>query len=350
MVGNVISRRKFVRVATSLGAVGLAAPAILRSARAANELVFVGFGGEYQAGQTKAFFEPFEKATGIKVVQTTGVDLAKLRAMVQSGNVEWDLVSIPDRLRYTAVQDGLLMPLDYGVIDAKKIMPELVTPHAIGGVTIPMLLTYSTKAYSADKAPRTWPEFWSLDRFPGQRGMYNGPVYTLEFALIADGVPKDKLYPLDVDRAFRSLDKIKSKLIWWSQMSQPGPMLKSGEIVLTPWVRSIAHMLAGEPLGISYEGAALTFEAWTVPKGAKNAAAAMRFIEFALQPRQQAELTKYIAYGPTNPEAMPLVDPKVAALLSSQPANKEKGFLLDGNYWGPNLEKLTERWNLWRLG
>ena len=109
------TRRQFRRTAAAAGVAGLALPAG-RARAAKNELVFVGFGGSYQEGQTKALFEPFEKETGIKIVQTTGVDLAKLRAQVQSKNVEWGLISIPDRLRYTAVKDGLLTPLDYKAI------------------------------------------------------------------------------------------------------------------------------------------------------------------------------------------------------------------------------------------
>src|SRR5215510_3601729 len=146
-----VTRRQFLKGATGAGALGLAFPSVVTRARAQgkNEIVFVGFGGTYQEGQTKALFEPFEKETGIKVIQTTGVDLAKLRAQVQSKNVEWDFISIPDRLRYTAVRDGLLMPLDYKVItNSKEIQPAaLVTEHAVGCVTIPMLLTYSTKTY-----------------------------------------------------------------------------------------------------------------------------------------------------------------------------------------------------------
>ncbi|WP_428245407.1 polyamine ABC transporter substrate-binding protein [Ferrovibrio sp.] len=344
------NRRRFIQTASALGAAAsFGAPFIASSARAANQLVFAGFGGAYQEGQAKALFEPFEKQTGIKIVQTTGVDLAKLRAQVQSGNLEWDFLALPDRVRYTAVRDELVMPLDYSVIDTSKIVKALVTPHAVGCVTIPMLMAYSTKHYTPEKAPKTWFDYWNIDGFPGQRGMYNGAVYTLEFALIADGVPKDKLYPLDLDRAFRSLDKIKSKLIWWSQMAQPGPMLAAGEIHVTPSVRAITAMLAGEPLAVSYEGAALTYEAWVVPKGTKNAANAMKFINFALQARNQAELTKYIAYGPTNSDAAEFVDPKARPHLSSNPENAAKGFLLSGDYWGPNLDKVTERWNEWRL-
>ncbi|MCD6672137.1 MAG: ABC transporter substrate-binding protein [Burkholderiaceae bacterium] len=350
MAGSELKRRRFLSAAGRVSAAAIAAPWVITPSKAATQLVFAGFGGDYQKGQTKALFEPFEKETGIRIVQTTGVDLAKLRAQVQSGNVEWDFIALPDRLRYTAVRDELVMPLDYSVIDTRRIVPSLVTSHAVGCVTIPMLLAYSTQVYpGGEKAPKNWREFWDVDGIPGQRGFYNGPVYSLEFALIADGVPRDKLYPLDIDRAFRSLDRIKSKVIWWSQMAQPGPMLKSGEIAVTPSVRAITSMLAGDPLGVSYDGAALTYEAWVVPKGGKNTADAMRFINFALRPERQAELTKYIAYGPTNLDAAPMVDEKARPHLSSNPENAAKGFLLSGDYWGPNLEKISERWNEWRL-
>src|SRR3979411_313709 len=132
------SRRQFLKTTAVVGTAGLAFPNVVTRARAAskNELVFVGFGGTYQDGQTKALFEPFEKETGIKVVQTTGVDLAKLQAQVQARNVEWVLISLPDRQRYTAVRQGLLQKLNYGIIDTKDVMPELVTENAVGAVTI----------------------------------------------------------------------------------------------------------------------------------------------------------------------------------------------------------------------
>src|SRR6059036_4021402 len=153
-----ISRRRFLGTAAAGALATATLPNVVR-AQGKKELVFVGFGGGYQEGQTKALFEPFEKETGIKVVQTTGVDLAKLRAQVQSKNVEWDLISIPDRLRYTAVKDDLVQRLNYSVINAKDVMPALVTEHAVGCVTIPMLLTYSTKAYTPGKAPISYAVF-----------------------------------------------------------------------------------------------------------------------------------------------------------------------------------------------
>jgi putative spermidine/putrescine transport system substrate-binding protein len=75
----------------------------------------------------------------------------------------------------------------------------------------------------------------------------------------------------------------------------------------------------------------------------------MKFINWALQAKPQAELTKYVAFGPTNTKAMPMVDPKLRPLLSSYPDNIKKGFLLSGDWWGPNLDQVNEAWNEWRL-
>src|SRR5687768_218257 len=61
------------------------------SAQGANTVVVASTGGRFQDGQRKAIFEPFEKATGIKVVEATGPTIARLKAMNMSGNVEWDV-------------------------------------------------------------------------------------------------------------------------------------------------------------------------------------------------------------------------------------------------------------------
>lgn len=343
------SRRQVVK-GLGAAAVALAAPAVIGTAKGqTKELVFVGFGGAYQEGQTKAYFEPFERETGIKIVQTTGVELAKLKSQVQSRNVEWDLITMPDRLRNTAVLDGLLEKLDYSRIDTTDILKETVTEHACGGITFAAQLTYNTQAFPAGGAPVSWADVWNTQKFPGRRGMYANPAYMLEFGLLADGVPKDKLYPLDIDRSLKSLDKFKKDAVWWTQFPQVGQQLLSKEIVMSPWTRGIQMVLDGQPIGISYDGAAISYEGWVIPKGSKNFDAATKFINFALDPVRQANLIKHIAYGPTNQKAFAHIDPKVAALLPSNPENFKKGFLFSGDWWGPNLTKATERFNEWRL-
>jgi putative spermidine/putrescine transport system substrate-binding protein len=343
------TRRHFLERTAAAVVGAVAAPYVSPALAQSKELVFVGFGGSYQDGQTKAYIEPFEKETGIKVTQTSGVELAKLRAQVQANHVEWDVTTLPDRLLFPALHDDLLMPLDYKVIGTDNIMKEVVRPHSIGHITLAMELTYSTKFYPSGKEPKNWSDFWNLDGVPGIRGMYNFPAYALEMALIADGVPKDKLYPLDVARAFKSLDKIKPKVVWWDQFPQPGIMLQSGEINMTPWTRGAPFILEGQPLGIAFDGEIASHENWVVPKNAPHADAAMKFINFALKPERQAALAKYTAFGPTNNEAWPLIDPKIARWLASSPENYQKAVIFDGAWWGDNLAKVSEQWDEWRL-
>ena len=347
-----VTRRQFLRGAAGAGALGLAFRSGVTPVRAQgkNEIVFVGFGGTYQEGQTKALFEPFEKETGIKVIQTTGVDVAKLRAQVQSKNVEWDFISIPDRLRYTAVRDGLLMPLDYKVINAKDVMPALVTEYAVGAVTIPMLLTYSKTAFPGSNAPRTWTDFWDAKKFPGTRSLYDRSHTSLAFALLADGVPLDKLYPLDIDRGFRKLDAIKPHIkVWWKEGSQSQQLIGDGEVDMIGMWNARAQELIdrGAPLEIVWNGAENYMGFWFVPKGTPRARLAWEFIAFAVEPRQQAAFCSRLPYGPSNPRAFDHVAPDVAAKMPTAPAHRASSFSPDAAWLVPNLPRLRERWAQW---
>jgi putative spermidine/putrescine transport system substrate-binding protein len=53
------------------------------------------YGGAFQDAQRKAYFEPFERLSGIKVIEAQGPDPAKVKAMVDTKNIEYDSVSFP---------------------------------------------------------------------------------------------------------------------------------------------------------------------------------------------------------------------------------------------------------------
>jgi len=213
-----------------------------------------------------------------------------------------------------------------------------------------MQLTYSKNFYKTGNQPKNWKEFWDVARVPGKRSLYNAPTYILEFALMADGVPKDKLYPLDVNRAFKSLNAIKDKVTWWDQFPQPGVMLQSGAIDVTGWTRgATAAYFDKQPVGLSFDDFVYVFESWAVPKGAPHYDAAMRFIDFAIKPERQAALCKYVTQGPTNTKAWPLIDPKIKELLPTDPVNIKRGIRFNTAWWGKNLNVTQERWNEWRL-
>ena len=142
------------RYVLKMGVLTAAASAATRAggpwiARAqSKQLVVCSWGGAYQEAQRKTMFQPFEKETGIKIVEASPTDYGKLKAMVQSGNVEWDLVDVGDLNVVAGAKDNLLEPLDYQQIDTKGVFPQVVHKYGIGTIYYSTVLAYSTKKYA----------------------------------------------------------------------------------------------------------------------------------------------------------------------------------------------------------
>ena len=175
------------------------------------QIVVNDSGGDMQNAMRQAFYNEYEKRYGIKIVSTSPVDLGKMRAMVQSGNVEWQVTEIDGESALLAERSGLLEPLDLKIIDLSQFPKHLqsrkfVFPKGVYAT----VMGYRTDVFPEGKRPQSWADFWDVQKFPGPRSMRNDPADNLEFALLADGVPLDKIYPIDVDRAFRKMDRSRS--------------------------------------------------------------------------------------------------------------------------------------------
>lgn len=84
-----------------------------------------------------------------------------------------------------------------------------------------------------------------------------------------------------------------------------------------------------------------------MPKGAKNQAAAEKFITFASDPKNQAEQTKYIPYGPANRDAIPLISPDILKDLPTNPENMKNSWEVNSIFWADNGDELRERFSAW---
>jgi putative spermidine/putrescine transport system substrate-binding protein len=216
------------------------------------------------------------------------------------------------------------------------------------------VLGYNSQAFPTGKQPRNWAEFWDIKKFAGPRMLADiaSGAIDLEFALLADGVPKDKLYPIDVNRAFKSLDRVRPSIRkFWDTGALSAQMLADKEVVLgSIWNgRLQAAADKGAPLAIEWSEAMLQSQYWAVLKGSKNAENAQRFIDFACQPELQAALAKMIPYGPTNRQAFKSIPADLAARLPSSPENRQKAFIQNGKWWADNRPMVSERWTQWLL-
>jgi|JI10StandDraft_1071094.scaffolds.fasta_scaffold75297_2 putative spermidine/putrescine transport system substrate-binding protein len=310
-------------------------------------------GGAMQSAMRRFFYDDFEKRYGIKVVNTSPVDAGKLRAMVETGNVEWTVTEIGGEDAIRAERSGLLERLDLGIIDLSRFPQHLqkreyVFPKSVYST----VMGYRSDIFKEGARPRNWADFWDVKRFPGPRTMQNAPVDNLEFALLADGVPADKLYPLDVDRAFRKLDQLKKDVaVWWTTGAQSAQLLIDGEAVMgTAWNgRYQAPIVQGAPLAIEWTGGAIKESAFGIPRGAKDAYWGQKFLALAAEAEPQGRYADVIGYPGLNLDATRYTDPKMIPFLPTSPDNLARQFWTDLAWWADNGQAVKERWSRWML-
>jgi putative spermidine/putrescine transport system substrate-binding protein len=360
------SRRQVLKASAALGAAAAAGPFFHVGPAKADkgELVVASWGGSWAKALREVMFDDFEKMTGIKVTDDGPPEAAKVKAMVESGNVTWDILDTDVPAILTMMKNNLLMPLDYSKIDADKLgkIPKVLHhSHAIGHKIYSFNIVYNSKTFPRGKQPASWADVWNGEKFKGARSFnFRGGIYPqLEFALLADGVATDQLYPLDVERAWRIYDKLRPLVTkWYGSHAEAIQLLSTGEvdIACTVGPRGISAKRAGAPIDVDYSQGKLAADNWAIVRGAKNPEAAHQFINFALAGERQAGMSKRDPYGPSNPDAFKFLSESEAADLTTSPANIKSQFWHGVDWWskvGPDnkteAERQTERYAAWML-
>ena len=156
---------------------------------------------------------------------------------------------------------------------------------------------------SIGKPPQSWAEFWDVERFPGIRSLRKTAQGTLEAALMADGVEPGQLYPLDLDRAIRSLRRIKPHIkAWWGSGAESQQLMKDGGIQMIGAcnARIDSVVTDGAPMKYTYNQGIMDFGCWAIVKGSKKKDLAMRILAEFVKREYQAEMSRLSKYGAAN--------------------------------------------------
>jgi len=353
MTRKIVGRREALMIG---GAVALASRgALAQEPPKPAQIVVNHSGGSMGTAMRKAFFNGFEKKYGIRVIETSPADFGKLRAMVESGNVTWDVVENDSQTVLAACAEGIIEKIDWNKLGLKR--EQFISADASDCV-VPSILYGTVFAYDTTKfkeAPQTIKDFFDIEKFPGKRGLQKSPFVNLEWALMADGVDTKDVYnvlgtPEGVDRAFKKLDSIKSNVVWWEAGAQPPQLLADGQVSMTSaWNGRIYKAINEDkkPFAIMWDHEALDWQGWTVVKGSKKVDLAYKYMAFAGRPDRQADQTNYISYGPGNKDAIANTNPKVKKDLPTNPDNMKTGFIVDAKFWADNGDSLRERFNVW---
>lgn len=334
-----------------LAALTGAAPSAAEPAR----LTVVGAGGVLQDAERKAFFEPFARETGTVLTEDSySGQMAKVRAMVASGSVSWDVMQVEQNTLLSGCAEGLFETLDWSKIGNREdYLPEAYSECGVGAFVWSMVPSYD-RAKLQD-GPQRWADLWDLDRWPGKRGFRQTAKMTLEIALLADGVKPADIYTVlatreGQDRAFAKLDAIKPSILWWTTGAESLERLAAGDVIATATFngRVAAANAGGRNFALIWDGQVFGIDYWAIVKGAPNRETAEKFIAFAASAPAQSVFPRHIAYGVTNRKAMEGIAPDLARNLPTTQANMGSAVGLDTEFWADNGEALEARFATWR--
>jgi putative spermidine/putrescine transport system substrate-binding protein len=345
-----ITRRSFISETAAGAGVAIMCPMLAESTVYAADkttLTICSYGGVYQDSQDKAYFKPYQETNpNVVIAQESPESNAKLKAMVESGNVTWDLaVSSSD---FGFDKDAKwLEPIDYSIIDRTQFTDDHAGNYRLGSDVEATLMAY--RKDKLKEPPQGFADFFDLKRFPGRRTVWKfaaGGIF--EIALLADGASPNNLYPIDVKRALNKLDTIKNQLIWWETGAQSVQYMVSGEAVIgVLWNGRAVSAGESAPVALAWSQWLPTDAWWVVPRGTRHKQAAMEALKYFTSPEAQDRFTSYLPYGPTNKLALAHVSDKYKSAL---PTEHDAGRIpMSFEWWSENLPKVDPVFQDWLL-
>lgn len=319
---------------------------VAEGALAGKTLTFVSYGGIFQDGQIKAL-EDFVQKSGVTLLSDGPTEVAKIQAQVESGNVMWDVVDTGDYLPFVYC-GTLFQKLDFSKIDISKIPEGQVGDCSVPAMNYAVMFLYNKEKYK-DNPPKSWADFFDTEKFPGSRAIpgYADPEgFMIELALLNDGVPKDQLFPADIDRGLNKWRSMRDDLILWTTGAESQQMMESGEA-------NMAMVWSGRGKAALENGAAYepVWQDWVVvkdelaiPVGAKDTDAAHALINAYLGKHAQEVMAEETSYSPINVDAKPEVDELTAAFMTNTPEKQALAYNQNVPYWVEHYEELTEKW------
>jgi putative spermidine/putrescine transport system substrate-binding protein len=320
---------------------------------AAATITFVGYGGGGQDAQIAAWQEPYTKAhPNVTFVNTSPPDVAQVKAQVESGSVQWDVMATAP---YAAQQNcgTLFEKLDLADIDQTDLAEGTVGECYLGNWINATPIAYRTDAFPKGKGPESVADFFDTERFPGQRGivtnLQNG---ILEYPLLADGVKPDELYPLDVDRALDKLDEIRDVTTFAPNVGALQQAVEANQVdmFLLPDSRLVPLLQSGFDMTIVWDVTVASLNAFAIPKGAPNKQAAVDFISSVVEPEQVAKISELLGVAPVNTAAKPELDEFTEQVEVYGPANTGETVLQDIDWYTDNFNDTTTKLTTWLAG
>lgn len=340
--------------------------------QATSDITVASWGGGYASSQKKALGGPWEILTKQDITwKDYDGGLDEIRKQVNSGQVQWDVVDVLPNEAIEGCEQQLFRKLPLGQFppasDGTPMLDDLIVPPVTdcGAPAIfwAYVIVYDKRRFS-NRIPKSIGDFFDTGKFPGKRALHTWPHGIVEKALVADGIAPDRVYDTlgtsaGVDRAFRKLELIREDVVFWSKGSEPLEMIKTRKVVMaTAYDGRVSQAILeqNEPLVAIRDGQVLEQEFLVIVNGTQNYDSAVDFLKFASAPRQQAGLSKYIAYGPMRRSALNIISENepffhngkdVMPHIGSNQKFLRRSIIADPAWWRTNGSGIVQRYQRW---
>jgi putative spermidine/putrescine transport system substrate-binding protein len=335
-------------------------------ANAHQDLTFTTWTGPYMRSQMLGFVYPYEDETGKSVeVEHYAGGIDEIRNQVESANVEWDVVDLTQADSLRACKEGLLEPIDHSVLpdgaDGTPYQNDFIegalNPCGVGVIVWATIFAYDDQAYTdLTGKPSTIADFFDVKKYPGRRGIRKDPAVIMEWALLADGVPAEQIYPTleteaGVQQAFARLNQIKPHVVWWQHGRDPIRLLNNGEVAMSSiWATTGVEGSKEENshYSVEWDGRVIEMDLFGIVKGTRRLDEALAFVKYASNSKSLAEQAKYLANGPARKSSLDLIPPQVKENLPNGALHGDKKSVIsDAQWWAENYARLAEQFLAW---
>lgn len=316
--------------------------------RAQESINYITAGGVYLENIRKAFLDPIGKKLDVTWnIETNDVD-TPVRIQVQSGAVTTNIAEFGAATCAQGAKEGLYEKLDFSVIDNKDLAPGSFSDYYVGSTVYSIVIAWNPA--TVKEAPKTWADFWNVEKFPGKRALRKDPRATLEAALLADGVAMKDLYPLDLDRAFAKLREIKPHITaWWNSGAESQQMIRDGGIdMMAMYNARVESVISdGGSAAYTFNEGLMDFGCWAIVKGSDKVDLSMKILAEFVKPEYQAEMTVLSNYGAANTKIAETgkISDAVLAKIPTSPQNIAGQGFLAPDWWAEHGAEAKERFD-----
>jgi putrescine transport system substrate-binding protein len=291
---------------------------------------------EYFAPET---LPEFRQETGINTVYDVYDSNEMLEAKLYAGNMGYDVV-FPTNYPYfyRQQQAGVYRPLDADLLsNLGNVAPVFLEPLYIDDELYGVPYMWGTVGYGYNKEKVTallgddapldsWaiafePEY--LQKLKSCKVAFmDSPVYLMPILLNYMGLDPNSKDLADYQQAFAKLAELRPYITYFHDAQYLNDLANGNICFAIGWSGDLVMARdrakeSKQKFTIEYvnpkEGSLFLYDIMAIPKGAKNYEAALRFINYIIEPKVMAQITNYIGYPNPVPSATEYLDESVAA-------------------------------------